>query len=104
MPEKRLGDAAIPKDERSDVYGTLARIRLVLDDALAAHPPSRRACGEVASTLRALKLTVDAGQSEYERQLVESEIRAARTRVVAFFGNSAWDDPKPQHSGLARRE
>ena len=91
MPEKSISAAPPVKDERSDVYTTLARIRLLLDDALNGDRPNRAACLEAASMLRALKVAVDAGQSDYERRLVDSEIATARARVLDMFGTSAWE-------------
>ena len=91
MPAKSLGGTTAPGDEPPDVYMRIARIRLLLDDALAGDHPNRSACREIASMLRALKVTVDAGLSEYQRQLVDAEIAAARTRVLETLGAGAWD-------------
>lgn len=91
-------------DGEPTVPETIARLRMLLDEALEGDRPSRAGARDVADMLRLLKTTTDAGQSEYERQLVDMEITAAKERVLAIFGTSAWDEATPSSSHQVGRK
>jgi hypothetical protein len=82
-------------DDAPTVYTRLARLRLLLDEALDGDAPSRAGAREVARGFRELRAAIAVGQSDYERQLVDTEIETARTRILAAFGIDGWDDESP---------